>query len=75
MPDIVRLPDKWRQKADRQPVISSGDVDIRVTLRRCADELELAYHQADHNAAFEQGCRFCDWEREHNDNHPELPDA
>jgi hypothetical protein len=69
--DIVRLPAEWRQQADRQPRISSNDVDIRATLRQCADDLELAYHQHAHDGAFEPGCRFCDWEREHNDNYPE----
>ena len=70
--DITRLPDKWRQQADSQPVISSNDVDIRLTLRQCADELELAWHQHAHDGEFEPGCRFCDWEREHDDSYPEL---
>lgn len=69
--DITILPDEWRKEAARQPQVSSNDVDIRLTLRRCADELELAWHQHAHDGAFESGCRFCDWEREHNDNYPE----
>jgi hypothetical protein len=69
--DITQLPGRWRRKADSQPMISSNDVDIRLTLRQCADELELAYHQHAHDTEFYSGCRFCDWEQEHNDNYPE----
>lgn len=71
--DITTLPGKWRAEADRQPPVSSNDVDIRLTLRRCADELELAYHQDRHDSEFHSGCRFCDWEQEHEDNYPEPP--
>lgn len=70
MSDITGLPGKWRQQAARQPRISPGDVDIRFTLRQCANELELAWHQHAHGS-FRTECRFCDWEREHNDNYPE----
>lgn len=35
--DIELLADQWRKEADNQPRISSNDVDIRLTLRRCAD--------------------------------------
>jgi hypothetical protein len=68
--DIARLPDKWRKQAANQPRVSSNDVDIRFTLQQCANELELAYHQHAHDGEFESGCRFCDWECEHNDNYP-----
>ena len=69
--DITALPAKWRRQAARQPRLSSNDVDIRLTLMRCADEQELAWHQYAHDSAFSDGCRFCDWEQEHNDNYPE----
>jgi len=69
--DIVSLPAKWRREAAVQPRISSNDVDIRFTLTRCADELELAYHQDRHDGEFHKGCRFCDWEREHNEHYPD----
>ena len=69
--DITRLPAWWRRQADQQSHVSSNDVDIRVTLRQCADELELAYHQHAHDAEFYDGCRFCDWERKHEDTYPE----
>ena len=71
MSDIARLPEKWRAEANSWFPVSSNDIDIRLTLKRCADELELAYHQHAHDGAFDPGCRFCDWEREHNDNYPE----
>lgn len=69
--DITRLPEWWRQQAARQSRVSSNDVDIRMTLQQCARELELAWHQHAHDAAFEQGCMFCDWEREHEEAYPE----
>lgn len=70
--DITWLPDKWRRQAAAQPRLSSNDVDIRVMLRQCADELELAYHQHAHDSEFHSGCRFCDWEQEHDDNYPDV---
>lgn len=63
--DITALPDLWRDQA-----LPS---EHGQTLERCADELELAWHQHAHDGAFEPGCRFCDWEREHNDTYPEIP--
>lgn len=69
--DITGLPRYWRTKAAAQPRISSNDVDIRLTLQACADELELAWHQHAHDDEFKQDCRFCDWERVHNDLYPE----
>jgi hypothetical protein len=71
--DIVSLPGKWRREAaSQQPVTSSAArLHIRLTLRRCADELELANHQDRHDSEFRDGCRFCDWEREHNDHYPD----
>jgi hypothetical protein len=55
---------KWRREAAKQPRISSNDVDIRLTLKRCADELERAWHDEDHSAVFVMGCRPCDLERQ-----------
>jgi hypothetical protein len=65
--DITRLPGLWRTRSS-QPysrLSPSGD------LQRCADELELAWHQHAHDA-FDPGCRFCNWERQHNDTYPEA---
>lgn len=69
--DISGLPRHWRAKAANQPRISSNDVDIRLTLKGCADDLELAWHQHAHDGEFESGCRFCDWERVNADHYPE----
>jgi hypothetical protein len=69
--DIAALPAKWRKQADDQPYISSNDVDIRLTLRNCAHQLELALHQERHDGEFKPGCQFCTWERINNDTYPE----
>jgi hypothetical protein len=69
--DITMLARKWRAEAEqagRPPGQWPGAPDV---LNTCADELELAYHQDRHDAEFHSGCRFCDWEREHNDNYPD----
>ena len=71
--DIVRLPQSWRliaSECESRPV-DTITLAYASGLLRCADQLELAWHQHAHDGAFEDGCRFCDWEREHNDNYPE----
>ena len=69
MSDLSRLADKWRG------LVKFKDVAKGEVLTRCADELELAYHQDRHDAEFYPDCRFCDWERVHNDNYPEDREA
>src|SRR5271156_3298942 len=32
--------------------------------------LKLAYHVDHHDGEFYDDCKYCDWEREHNDNYP-----
>ena len=64
--DITRLPGKWRG------MVKFTDVAKGEVLTKCADELELAWHQHAHDGEWSQGCRFCDWEREHNDSYPET---
>jgi hypothetical protein len=61
------LVDTWRGAVERQPRISSNDVDIRLTLTACADELEAALrqdqHDLFHDGEFADGCDICDEER------------
>ena len=32
--------------------------------------LKLAHHRDHHDDEFHDGCTYCDWERENNDNYP-----
>ncbi len=64
--DISRLAAQWRRDAAHQ-----RSVQLAELLERCAEELELAYHQDRHDAEFYDGCRFCDWELEHQQDYPE----
>ena len=63
--DITQLPAHWRGQ------VKFTDVAKGEVLTRCADELELAYHQDRRAGEFREGCRFCDWEREHNEHYPD----
>lgn len=33
--------------------------------------LKLADHAENHDGEFRDGCKYCDWEREHNENYPQ----
>lgn len=66
--DIARLPNLWRTQAADFESLDDRTANV---FSRCADDLDLAFHQYAHDGEFQQGCRFCDWEREHNDNYPE----
>jgi hypothetical protein len=57
MMDITRLADHWRGIAKFRTVEAKG------VLLSCADELEQAWHDHAHDAAWEDGCRICDIER------------
>jgi hypothetical protein len=71
--DVARLPGKWRRQARAAGKRANELGNCRAGLElateasvrdQCADELEQDYHDDHHDGEFEQGCRFCDAERE-----------
>ena len=59
MADIVRLIDKWRRQSADSGFPSSYAAARRETLRDCAEELELAWHEHAHDGEWDQNCLVC----------------
>lgn len=72
MPDIVRLPESWREQAaqlDKRAVTLPATptrlemIREAATLRSCAGDLEQAWHDHAHDGEWERGCTLCMAER------------
>lgn len=56
---VLELAAAWRSAADK---IYRGTIQAS-TLHACADQLERAIHNDDHDAEFKPGCKYCAAER------------
>ena len=57
MADITGLAGAWRAEADHVPGLPEK---VRVSLRRCASELEKAWHEHAHDGSwYPEDCALC----------------